>query len=120
MSSDFISLRKEQLRSRISEAREFGDQNQLLCLRSQWVHRHGIETLSETEQEEQVQSLGEPLLKTEQQEPMLSVVEPLEADEPVELSNQSSLINEEEKEYWKDQIFKRQRGKQPPDNRVQK
>ncbi len=32
----------------------------------------------------------------------------------------SPWINEEEKEYWKDQIFKRQRGKQPPDNRVQK
>ena len=50
MSSDFISLRQEQLRSQISEAREVGDQDQLLWLKSQWVHRYGIDTLQEGDQ----------------------------------------------------------------------
>ncbi len=49
MSSDFISLRKDQLRFQISEALEVGDQDQLIWLRSQWVHRHGIDTLQEAE-----------------------------------------------------------------------
>ena len=54
MSSDFISLRKEQLRSQIYEAKEVGDQGQLLWLRSQWVHRYGINTLKEGDQYEKV------------------------------------------------------------------
>ncbi len=49
MSSDFISLRKDQLRFQISEALEVGDQDQLIWLRSQWVHRYGIDTLQEAE-----------------------------------------------------------------------
>ncbi len=54
MASDFISLRKEQLCIQISEAREVGEQGQLLWLRSQWVHRYGLDTLQETEKQEKV------------------------------------------------------------------
>ena len=48
MSSDFISLRKEQLRNQITELRGFEEEGQLLWLRSQLVHRYGIETLQDS------------------------------------------------------------------------
>ncbi len=48
---EFIPLRKDQLRSKISEALENGANEKLSCLRAQWVHRYGIETLKEFQQE---------------------------------------------------------------------
>ncbi len=61
MPVDFISLRKDQLLHQISEARKIENQDQLFWLRSQWVHRYGINTLHETEEYEKTQSNNEVL-----------------------------------------------------------
>ncbi len=61
MPVDSTSLRKDQLLHQISEARKIENQDQLFWLRSQWVHRYGINTLHETEEYEKTQSNNEVL-----------------------------------------------------------
>ncbi|AAP99493.1 MULTISPECIES: hypothetical protein [Prochlorococcus] len=46
--------RKDQLRSQIQEAVELDANDHLHCLKAQWVHRYGIETLQEIELKEKI------------------------------------------------------------------
>ena len=46
-----IPLRKNQLRNKISQAIKVGDQDHLLFLRSKLVHRYGVESLYDSETE---------------------------------------------------------------------
>ncbi len=68
MPTDLISLRKNQLFHQIFQAKELGNQDQLFWLRSQLVHRYGIESLSETNQEEINHFEDEVLAETNQEE----------------------------------------------------
>ena len=48
-STEFISLRKAQLQSKIHEAIALGDYHHLSSLKGRWAHRYGVETFYELE-----------------------------------------------------------------------
>ncbi len=48
MLTELISLRKKQLQKEMNEAIDLGEQDYVLFLESQWVHRYGIETLKDS------------------------------------------------------------------------
>ena len=52
--TELVPLRKDHLRYQISEALELGASDKLNCLKAQWVHRFGIESLKEAEQKVEI------------------------------------------------------------------
>ncbi len=82
MPSNLISLRKDQLRYQISQAIEVGEKDQLSWLRSQWVHRYGIDTLQEAEKQEEVIKVVQDLPQVvESSEISIEKVEPIILDD---------------------------------------
>ena len=94
MPTDFISLRKDQLRYQMSKAIELDNQEQLFCLRSQWVHRHGIETLHEAEEKELVEPLNDLELSSE-----ITLEEVKSLDQEIPLSNEEEIRIDEVKTF---------------------
>ncbi len=91
MSTDFISLRKDHLSYQISKAIEFDEKEQLFALRTQWVHRFGIETLQDIESKEEVLSFP---VESEQE---LNISKENNYEKAAVLGEATSLINEVDK-----------------------
>ncbi len=51
MQKEFVSQRKKDLRGQIYQAKQSGAKDYVLHLKAQWVHRYGIETLADSEQQ---------------------------------------------------------------------
>ncbi len=66
MPTTLFILRQDQLRSKIIEAIELGLQEQVLILRSKWVHRYGFDTLHDSQQQEKTKTTNINAIQTDQ------------------------------------------------------